>query len=44
MGARAGVEATFTVNRSDFGMRYGLEKRTLGDAVRVIVSLEGIRG
>jgi polyisoprenoid-binding protein YceI len=44
MGGRAGVEATFTINRSDFGMRYGLEKRTLGDTVRVIVSLEGIRG
>ena len=44
MGPRAGVEAVFTVKRSDFGMKYGLEKGTLGDAVRVVVSREGIRG
>ena len=43
MGARAGVEAVFAVKRSDFGMRYGVEKGTLGDQVRVVVSLEGIR-
>jgi polyisoprenoid-binding protein YceI len=43
MGARAGVEAVFTVKRSDFGMKYGLEKGTLGDAVRVVVGLEGVR-
>jgi len=44
MGARAGIEAVFTVKRSDFGMNYGVEKGTLGDQVRVVVSLEGIRG
>jgi polyisoprenoid-binding protein YceI len=44
MGARAGVEAIFTVKRSEFGMKYGLEKGTLGDAVRVVVNLEGVRG
>jgi polyisoprenoid-binding protein YceI len=44
MGARAGIEAVFTVKRSDFGMKYGVEKGTLGDQVRVVVSLEGIRG
>ena len=44
MGARAGVEAIFTVKRSEFGMNYGVEKGTLGDQVRVVVSLEGIRG
>lgn len=43
MGDRAGVEAIFTVKRSDFGMKYGVEKGTLGDAVRVVVSLEGIK-
>ena len=43
MGARAGVEAVFTVKRSDFGMKYGLEKGTLGDSVRVVVSLEGTK-
>ena len=44
MGARAGIEAVFTVKHSDFGMKYGVEKGTLGDQVRVVVSLEGIRG
>jgi len=43
MGARAGVEAVFTVKRSDFGMKYGLDKGTLGDSVRVTVALEGIK-
>jgi polyisoprenoid-binding protein YceI len=43
MGARAGVEAIFTVKRSDFGMKYGLDKGTLGDAVRVTVALEGVK-
>jgi polyisoprenoid-binding protein YceI len=43
MGARAGVEAVFSVKRSDFGMKYGVEKGTLGDQVRVVVSLEGVR-
>lgn len=43
MGARAGVEAVFTVKRSEFGMKYGLEKGTLGDSVRVVVGLEGTR-
>lgn len=43
MGARAGVEAIFTVKRSEFGMKYGVEKGTLGDAVRVVVNLEGVR-
>lgn len=43
MGARAGVEAIFTVKRSDFGMKYGLDKGTLGDSVRVTVALEGIK-
>jgi polyisoprenoid-binding protein YceI len=43
MDARAGVEAIFTVKRSDFGMKYGLDKGTLGDAVRVTVALEGVK-
>ena len=43
MDARAGVEAVFTVKRSEFGMKYGVEKGTLGDQVRVVVSLEGMR-
>ena len=43
MGGRAGVEATFTVKRSEFGMTYGVEKGVLGDAVKVVVNLEGVK-
>ena len=43
MGARAGVEATFSVKRSDFGMNYGVEKGMIGDVVKVIVNLEGVK-
>jgi polyisoprenoid-binding protein YceI len=44
MGKRAGVEATFSVKRSDFGMNYGVEKGVLGDNTRVLVNLEGVAG
>lgn len=40
-GARAGFEATFTIKRSDFGMKYGVDKGAVGDEVRVVVGLEG---
>jgi polyisoprenoid-binding protein YceI len=43
MGARGGAEAIFTVRRSDFGMNYGVEKGMVGDAVRVVVNLEGVQ-
>lgn len=39
---RAGFEASFEINRSDFGVSYGVEKKMLGDETRIIVSLEGI--
>ena len=42
-GFRAGVEATFTFKRSDFGMNYGIKDNALGDEVMVIVSLEGAK-
>ncbi|MCB9762440.1 MAG: YceI family protein [Alphaproteobacteria bacterium] len=38
-GYRAGLEATFTIKRSDFGITHMAEG--LGDEVRVIVALEG---
>ena len=41
MGARGGAEAIFTVKRSDFGMKYGVEKGAIGDDVKVVVALEG---
>jgi len=39
-GESAGFEATFTVDRSQFGMNYGIEKGAIGKDVRVIVGLE----
>lgn len=38
-GTRAGIEAVFTLRRTEFGMKYGLQG--LGDEVRVIAALEG---
>ena len=42
-GDRVGFETTFTVKRSDFGMNWGVENGALGDATKIIVSLEGIK-
>jgi len=39
---RSGFEAIFTIDRSDFGMEYGLANGTLGDSTRITVSMEGI--
>lgn len=38
-GPRAGYHATFTIQRSKFGMNYGLAKSALGDEVELTVSL-----
>lgn len=43
-GRRCGLEAIFEIERSDFGMNWGLDNGSLGDAVKVIVSMEGISG
>ncbi|MFK7960567.1 MAG: YceI family protein [Phycisphaerales bacterium] len=40
-GVRTGLEAIFTIKRSDFGMMYGVENGMLGDETRIIVSIEG---
>lgn len=40
-GYRAGIETVFTISRSEFGITY--MPGGLGDDVRLIVSLEGIR-
>ena len=42
-GDRVGFETTFTIKRSDFGMKWGVENGALGDATKIIVSLEGIK-
>lgn len=44
MGARGGAEAIFTVKRSDFGMNYGVQNGAVGDSVKVVVNLEGVKG
>jgi polyisoprenoid-binding protein YceI len=41
-GAMAGLDGSFTVKRSDFGMKYGLDQGALGDEVHVSISLEGV--
>lgn len=38
---RAGFEGNVTINRSDFGMNYGLP-RIVGDTVEIALSIEGI--
>jgi polyisoprenoid-binding protein YceI len=43
LGARCGVETTFTLKRSDFGMKFMLEQNALGDEVTIIASLEGVQ-
>jgi polyisoprenoid-binding protein YceI len=40
-GVRTGWESTFTVKRSDFGMKNMLE--AIGDEVRVILAVEGLK-
>ena len=42
-GYRAGFEAIFTVNRSDFGMDARIDDGTLGDATRITIAVEGVR-
>lgn len=40
MGARVGYETELKIKRSDFGMKFGLEKGGVGDEVDLIVSVE----
>lgn len=40
-GSLAGLDGRFTIQRSEFGMKYGLDKGSLGDEVHVTISLEG---
>ncbi|MDG2477166.1 MAG: YceI family protein [Phycisphaerales bacterium] len=39
--AKAGWEAVFQINRSDFGMDWGIENASLSNDVKLIVALEG---
>ncbi|MHC5114535.1 MAG: YceI family protein [Planctomycetota bacterium] len=40
-GEKCGLEAVFTIKRSDFGVNYGVDNGMLGDEVKIIVSMEG---
>lgn len=40
MGHRVGYETSFEIQRSKFGMDYGLAKKALGDEVTILISLE----
>lgn len=42
-GVRKGFLAEIPIMRSEFGMKYGIEQKVLGDEVVLIVSLEGAR-
>ena len=42
-GQKVGFECTFTINRSDYGMKWGIDapKGALGNEVKMIIALEG---
>jgi len=42
-GGRLGYETTFEIERSKFGMNYGLAKNMLGDVVTIVISLELVK-
>lgn len=42
-GERVGFEGEFMVNRTDFGMEYGVSNGALGDETKVIIALEATR-
>ena len=43
-GQRCGVDAEFTIKRSDFGMDQGVEEGALGDEVKLMVGLQSTVG
>jgi polyisoprenoid-binding protein YceI len=40
-GPKAGFEAQLLIKRSDFGIKYGVDKGAIGNDVKIIVGLEG---
>lgn len=42
-GVKSGLESTFTIKRSDFGMNYGVSQGALGDEVTITVAIEAAR-
>lgn len=41
--ALGAVHAEFTIKRSDFGMTWGVDKGIVGDEIKAIVALEGVK-
>lgn len=42
-GYRMGFEGTLILNRSEFGITYGIDKGTLADEVRLTIAVEGTK-
>jgi polyisoprenoid-binding protein YceI len=42
-GIRTGFEGSVAIKRSDFGMKYGVDMGMLGDEIKLILGIEGIR-
>ncbi|MEM7681560.1 MAG: YceI family protein [Planctomycetota bacterium] len=42
-GYRAGLTCEFIINRSDFGMTWGVDNETVGDEVTLTIALEGVK-
>lgn len=40
---RTGLYAEFTIKRSDFGMKWGIDNGVVGDEVHLTLSVEGVR-
>ena len=42
-GQKVGFECSFTINRADYGMKWGIEapKGALGNEVKMVIALEG---
>jgi polyisoprenoid-binding protein YceI len=43
LGYRAGFECVFTVSRREFGMTKFFDDEALGDEVRIIAAIQGVR-
>ena len=42
-GHRSGWEAVLEINRSDYGVNYGVENGALGDKTTITVAITGMR-
>ncbi len=42
-GYRSGIDTTLTINRSDFGVSYGVDIGVLGDSTDIMIGLTGMK-